>query len=210
MGGGNLERLLTDFFAQSSLLACGVILTGIFIQTANPIGILVPGNILVFLSAVLAKVALPGGWVLLAFGMAMAAFLGNGVGYATGAFFGDRAFSHPRLVDLKPKLEDFFEKHGAKAVGLAFFIPFIRSGMPLLAGSIKVAPKVFVLFSALGALAWISVFVVAGAVFGEIPLVRQNLDYVVVGVGAVVVLQILGSKLRASRVRRDSGAELGP
>jgi membrane-associated protein len=82
--------------------------------------------------------------------------------------------------------------------------------MPLLAGSIKVAPKVFVLFSALGALAWISVFVVAGAVFGEIPLVRRNLDYVVVGVGAVVVLQILGSKLRASRVRRDSGAELGP
>jgi uncharacterized membrane protein YuzA (DUF378 family) len=52
--------------------------------------------------------------------------------------------------------------------------------------------------------------VVAGAVFGEIPLVRRNLDYVVVGVGAVVVLQILGSKLRASRVRRDSGAELGP
>lgn len=210
MGGGNLERLLTDFFAQSSLLACAVILAGIFIQTANPVGILVPGNTLVFLSAVLAKVAMPGGWIFLGLGMILAAFVGNGVGYATGAFFGDRAFAHPRLVDLRPRLEGFFEKHGSKAVGLAFFLPFIRSGMPLLAGSLRVPFKTFVLFSALGSAAWITAFVVAGAVFGEFPPVRQNLDLVVIAVGAFVITQMILAKIRSSRVRRDSGAELGP
>lgn len=91
------------------------------------------------------------------------------------------------------KTHDFYEKHGGKTVVLARFIPLVRTFAPFVAGFSEMSHRSFQFYNVLGAFLWIISLVVSGYFFGNIPIVKDNLNVIVlVGVGAAVVPVVLG------------------
>ncbi|MFD1812034.1 DedA family protein [Rhodococcus gannanensis] len=99
-----------------------------------------------------------------------------------------------RIVDRMPivsvedlqKGEQWFQRHGTKAVFLGRMVPLVRSAISVPAGVARMPIWVFVLYTTLGSLIWNSIFILAGYFLGENWSVVENyagvLQYVVIGV----------------------------
>lgn len=201
MGGFELETELGNLFQTLGPGAYALLFGAVLLQTANPVGAAVPGNPLLFVLGLLNKTSLGAPLPGLIAGLAVAAFLGNLIGFASGKWLGPKAFASPKARPFEAKVDAFFAKHGDKAVGLAFFLPFVRCFMPLFAGAGQMPWPRFVLFSALGATAWTAVFLTAGYSFGELPAVRQNLEAAVLVIGALVIVKIALEARRAQKAQ---------
>jgi membrane protein DedA with SNARE-associated domain len=90
---------------------------------------------------------------------AVAAILGDNVGFAIGRHFGRRVFVHPGPL-LKHRLkvlehgEPFFVKHGPKAVFLGRWVAGLRIASAWLAGMNKMPWPTFLFWNALGGITW--------------------------------------------------------
>lgn len=117
-----------------------------------------------------------------------ASLIGDSVNYFVGLKFGRRAFEtkHKLSFMFSPKhlvaTEEFYEKKGPWAVSLARFFPIIRTFAPFVAGLTKMPYKVFLKMSFVGSVAWVTVFTMAGFLFGQIPFVQKNFTVLVMGV----------------------------
>ena len=104
---------------------------------------------------------------------------------------GKKVFSSKsRWIDQSALLKThaFYEKHGGKTIILARFLPIIRTFAPFVAGVSEMNFSRFQLFNITGALLWVVGLVIAGYFFGNIPIIRQNLNVIVlVGVGAAAI-----------------------
>jgi membrane-associated protein len=144
------------------------------------------------------------GWVL--FGLlAFAAFAGNAVNYAVGRQIGPRVFVATdrgslvgRLMnrDYLDRAHAFFETYGGKAVILGRFVPIVRTFVPFVAGAAQMTPASFVIFNAIGAVAWVGVCVLAGVLFGNIPIIKNNFSLVTIGIVLVSLLPVIIEYLR--------------
>lgn len=89
--------------------------------------------------------------------LSAAALIGNVTGYEIGRAIGPKIYEH-RGRFLKPehftKTEQFFDKHGAKALVLGRFVPIVRTFITLVAGVGKMDRRHFFLWSAVGAILW--------------------------------------------------------
>lgn len=132
----------------------------------------------------------------------VAAIAGNTVNYAIGSRVARRFLSGTdqtiqgplgRLV--KPKhIHDahaFFVRHGGKAVTLAQFVPIVRTFLPFVAGGAGMPYGAFLTYNAIGAIAWVGICSGAGYLFGNIPVVKENFELVVLGIVGVSVLPIV-------------------
>ena len=116
---------------------------------------------------------------------------GNTLNYLIGRWIGHRVFSsQSRWIDQNAlrKTHSFYEKHGGKTIILARFLPIIRTFAPFIAGVSEMNFSRFQLFNIVGAALWVIGLVAAGYFFGNIPVIRQNLNVIVlIGVGAAAV-----------------------
>ena len=140
----------------------------------------------------------------------VAAVLGDAVNYSVGARIAHRFLTPHRGVDrgwlgrfVKPEYvmqaHEFFVRHGGKAVVLARFVPIVRTFLPFVAGGADMPYRTFALYNVTGAVAWVGICVGAGYLFGNIPVVRQNFELVVLGIVGVSLLPIVVEVLRARR-----------
>jgi membrane-associated protein len=132
-----------------------------------------------------------------------AAFAGNTVNYAIGRYIGPRVFSAPgpgggpepglRLLNKEylDRAHAFFESYGGKAVILGRFVPIVRTFVPFVAGAARMTTGSFVLFNAVGAVAWVALCLGAGWFFGNIPVIKNNFSLVTIGIVFVSVLPML-------------------
>ena len=84
----------------------------------------------------------------------------------------------------------FFEKHGRNTIILARWVAIVRTFAPFVAGMGQMSFKIFIKYSAIGALIWVWACTLAGYFFGAIPAVRDNFGLAVLGmllVGAVPI-----------------------
>lgn len=112
----------------------------------------------------------------------MAAITGNSVNYAIGRYIGPRVFSmNLRFLDRGALMRThaFYEKHGGKTIVMSRFIPVVRTFAPFVAGVADMPLSRFQLFNILGALLWVVSPVAAGYFFGNIPLVKEHLNTIV-------------------------------
>jgi membrane-associated protein len=104
---------------------------------------------------------------------------------------------------VKPKhvheAHEFFLKHGGKAVTLAQFVPIVRTFLPFVAGGAGMPYRSFLTFNAIGAVSWVGICSGAGYLFGNIPVVKQNFELVVLGIVGVSVLPIVIEVLKTLR-----------
>ena len=85
---------------------------------------------------------------------------------------------------------------------LARFIPIVRTYAPFVAGIGRMNFRRFVLYNVSGGIVWVTLFVGAGYFFGNVPIVKENMALVVLGIIAVSVLPLI-VRWAASHQRRS-------
>ncbi|MBB2975225.1 membrane-associated protein [Microbacterium endophyticum] len=186
-----------------------VIMGIIFIETGLLFPFL-PGDSLIFTAALLAgSLGLP--LPLLIAGVAVAAIVGDSVAYAIGRRFGRRLFT-PDARILKTRYLDradaFFAKYGAHSLVLARFVPVVRTFVPPVVGMSSMPYRRFLLWNAIGGIAWALLLAVAGFFLGKIPVVADNVDLIAVGIVVISVIPIaiaVFRERRADKRERDEG-----
>jgi membrane-associated protein len=178
----------------------------IFAETGLLIGFFLPGDSLLFTAGFLAS---QGAFdiVLLCLVCFVAAVTGDATGYAFGNRVGRRLFTRPESRFFKPKhvvkAEEFFLKHGGKAVILARFLPIVRTFVPIIAGVGTMPYRRFASFNVIGGALWAIGLPVAGYFLGKaIPDVDKYLIPIVLLIIAVSIAPT------AIHVWRESGDEI--
>jgi membrane-associated protein len=137
----------------------------------------------------------------------IAAVLGDAVNYHIGKKIGPPAFSG-RFRFLKKshleKTQKFFEKHGGKAIIYARFVPIVRTFAPFVAGVGTMSYGRFLAYNVIGAFIWVVGFVGAGAIFGNLPIVKNNFSKVILIIIIVSVLPLVFEWWKAWRAARKS------
>lgn len=126
--------------------------------------------------------------------LSAAGILGDTLNYAVGKSIGERVMAHPSML-AKPKYrayvektERFYERHGAKTIVLARFVPIVRTFAPFVAGVGRMSYFRFLAYNVAGGVLWVGVLVYGGYFFGNIPVVRRNFTLAIL---AIVVLSVL-------------------
>ncbi len=132
--------------------------------------------------------------------LVFAAALGNTVNYGIGRYIGPKVFTlNVRFLDRAALLKAhiFYERHGGKAVVLSRFAPVLRTFAPFVAGVASMNLARFQMFNIGGALLWVVGLVTLGYFFGNIPVVKNHLNAIVLaGLAAAVVPVALAALVR--------------
>jgi membrane-associated protein len=171
----------------------------VFAETGLAVGFFLPGDSLLVVTGLFARTypeKLNILLVLLSF--FLGSVIGDSTGYWTGRLMGKKLFNRENSRIFKPsrvaKAHAFFEKHGAKTVLLARFVPIVRTFAPLVVGAAEMPYRKFLPFSIAGGLLWISSMVLAGYYFGtmiENALGIKLADHIEKVVIVVVFLSLL-------------------
>jgi len=178
----------------------------IFAETGLLIGFFLPGDSLLFTAGFLASQHYLNIWILIPV-CVVAAIAGDATGYEIGKHYGRGLFKKPESRLFKPKnlllAEQFFEKHGGRAIILARFIPFARTFVPVIAGISRMTYRHFASFNIVGALLWGAGLTLLGFFLGHaIPSVDT---YLLPVIALILLISILPS---AYHIWKENGAEI--
>lgn len=148
--------------------------------------------------------------VLLAAILVVAAILGNTVNYHIGRYIGPKVFtSNSRFLDQKAlhKTHSFYAKHGGKTLVLSRFLPVFRTFAPFVAGVGSMNVMLFQLYNIVGALLWICGLITAGYFFGNVPIIKDHLNTIVlIGISAAAVPVVFGVLWRLLKGKQSHSA----
>lgn len=163
----------------------------VFCETGLVVTPFLPGDSLLFVAGTLAATGQMNPHTLVGL-LIVAAILGDAVNYSIGRLFGQRLFSNPQSRIFRQayleRTHAFYERHGGKTIILARFVPIVRTFAPFVAGMGKMSYRHFALFNVTGGIVWVTAFVYAGYWFGNMPVVKQNLELLILGIIFVSVL----------------------
>jgi membrane-associated protein len=154
------------------LVVAGVI----FIETALLLGFFLPGDSLLFSAGLVAAARNDINIVILVLVVFLAAFIGDQVGYVLGRKIGRPYFQRrnsKRMQKMLARSEHFYEKYGWWSVVIARYIPWVRTFVPPIAGTVKMNYYKFLSANALGAFLWGVVITLAGFYSGSISWVKD-------------------------------------
>lgn len=186
----HIDKNLLQVVNQFGIWSYFILFMVIFMETGFVVTPFLPGDSLLFAAGAISAFGGIHIWWLLGL-MILAAFVGDTVNYWIGHFMGPKVFDGKNKLLKKEHLEkaqSFYEKHGGKAIVLARFVPIVRTFAPFVAGVGKMDYSKFIMFNALGGVLWVSLFTLAGYFFGNIPMIKENFHYLIVG---IVVLSLV-------------------
>jgi membrane-associated protein len=134
--------------------------------------------------------------------LSIAAVVGDTVNYWIGRAVGPRVFQRDTRFIKKKYLErtqQFYEKHGGKAIVLARFVPIVRTFAPFVAGVGIMDYKRFVIYNVVGGVLWVAICVFAGYFFGNLRIVQENFELVIIMIIFISILPMLFEMWRARR-----------
>ena len=187
----HLDQHLAWLVDNYGLWVYAILFAIIFCETGLVVTPFMPGDSLLFVAGTLAasgSMDVHGLFALLV----LAAFSGDNTNYWIGRFLGPRVFRRERSRLFNPAhLEHthrFYERHGAKTVIFARFLPIVRTFAPFVAGIGRMLYPRFMFYSFSGSVLWIAFFVYGGYYFGNIPFVKQNLTFFILGIVFISIL----------------------
>lgn len=197
------------------------VLAIVFAESGLLIGFFLPGDSLLFTTGLLVA---DGQYIryplwLVCLLITIAAIAGDQVGYLFGRKVGPALFRRPNSKLFKQdnliKAQDFFEKYGARSIVLARFVPIVRTFTPIVAGVSKMNYRTFVLYNVIGGILWGTGVTVLGYFLGQIPFVKANIEFILIGIVFLSVLPIvfelgrawLGARRGTTPAERAAAAE---
>ena len=196
------EGLLKGFGGLALFAACVIL----FIECGLLIGLVLPGDSLLFIVGLF----LASGFIdtplwLAILVLSISAILGNLLGYWTGAKFGPKLFARPDSKIFKKEYvvvtQNFFEKHGPRAIVLARFVPIVRPVITGMAGVARMNYRTYATYSTIGGILWVVALTLAGYFFGSIQFVKDNIELVTIG---IVLISLVPVAIELLRHRRKS------
>ena len=203
----HLDVHLLALTQQYGVWVYAILFLIIYSETGLVIAPFLPGDSLLFVAGALCGMdALRLEWLVPL--LVLAAFSGDNTNYWIGRLVGMRLLKRAgaRLIRREhiDKTHAFYERHGGKTVLLARFLPIIRTFAPFVAGIGMMRYRLFVLFSALGSVAWITSLTVAGYLFGNIPVVKNNLTLIIVGIIVISLLPAISEFIRHRKGKQSA------
>jgi len=197
----HLDRHLDTIIQQYGVWTYLILFLIIFCETGLVVTPILPGDSLLFaVGTFAARGALDLGLLLVL--LSVAAVAGDTVNYAIGYRVGRQIFRKEGVRFLNREYLDrthrFYERHGAKTIVIARFVPIIRTFAPFVAGVGRMSYARFVTYNVAGGVGWIAALVLGGYLFGNISVVRQNFTLVIF---AIIVLSILPGVIEFMRQR---------
>ncbi|MCZ2140235.1 MAG: DedA family protein, partial [Bacteroidia bacterium] len=125
-----------------------------------------------------------------------AALLGDNINYFIGRFLakkgeGAKLFGVFTIrKDYLDKTHVFYEKHGARTIIIARFVPIVRTFAPFVAGIGNMNYRKYIIYCVVGAIVWVTMLTMAGYMFGNIDWVKKNFELVVFGIIGVSLLPV--------------------
>lgn len=172
----------------------------IFVETGLVIFPFLPGDSLLFASGAFAAM---GSFhiINLLIIFFSAAVIGDTVNYHIGKKVGTSipatSFLSKVIHQDRMKIaEDFFNKHGGKTIVIARFMPFIRTFAPFIAGASRMNYRYFIFYNIVGAALWVGICTIAGYLFGNIPIIKDNFSTVLLSIIFISVLPAMVSLVR--------------
>lgn len=188
-----------------------LILFIIFAETGLFVGFFLPGDSLLFVSGIYAVDIIRETFgstgnefldtTILATAIAIAAIIGNEVGYWFGLKAGPALYKREDSFFFKKKYlnqaHDFFEEHGALAVIMARFLPIIRTFTPIVAGIVQMDKKKFLFDNIIGAFLWSFLLIFAGHYLDKLFIdqfgidLKKHLEMIIIVIVLITTLPIL-------------------
>ena len=197
----HLDRHLSTVIQDYGVWTYLILFLIIFCETGLVVTPILPGDSLLFaVGTFAARGALDVSLVL--FLLSLAAVAGDTLNYAIGYRIGPQIFSKEGVRFLNREYLDrthrFYERHGAKTIVIARFVPIIRTFAPFVAGIGRMSYARFVTYNVAGGVGWIACLVLGGYAFGNIPVVKENFTLVIF---AIIALSILPGVVEFLRQR---------
>ena len=208
----HMDTALPDMIEHYGPWVYVILFIVVFCETGLVVTPFLPGDSLIFAA----------GWLAIAYGsfniwilfivFVSAAIIGDTVNYWLGHYIGPKVFRQEDSKFFKKKYLDdahtFYKRHGSKTIFLARFIPIIRTFAPFVAGVGEMNYRKFIMYNVVGALAWVSIFLSLGYLFGDLPIVRGNLSLVFIAIIIIsfvpLVLTWYLERRKKNRRRRKS------
>ena len=173
---------------------------------------ILPGDSLLFtIGLFVARGAIPYSLPVVCLVLTIAAVAGNVCGYWIGRLIGPPLFRPRRgLIGriLNPKYvtktHAFFEKYGNRTLILARFVPIVRTFVTLVAGVGKMDFRKFIAYTAIGGVLWACGVTILGYYMGNIPVVRDNIEAVLI---LIVLVSLVPMGVEFLLHRRRAKAE---
>ncbi|MAG92028.1 hypothetical protein CMO83_05110 [Candidatus Woesearchaeota archaeon] len=155
----------------------------VFLETGLVVTPFLPGDSLLFAVGTFAAIGSLN--VYLAYVVLLAAaIIGDSVNYSIGKYIGPKVFKKKDSKVFKKeyldKTEGFYEKYGAKTIVIARFVPIVRTFAPFVAGVGSMKYPKFLFYNVFGAFLWVTLLLFGGFFFGNIPIVRENFEIVII------------------------------
>ena len=163
----------------------------IFCETGLVFLPFLPGDSLIFAAGAFAAIGEMNIFLLL-FILIVAAILGDTINYEIGKKFGNAILKSNKFKVIKQENVDkanaLIHKYGGAAVFIARFMPIVRTMVPFLVGMGKLEYKKFIKFNATGGIVWVTLFLMIGYFFGNIPAVKEHFTLILL---AIIFLSLL-------------------
>lgn len=199
---------LQGFLAEYDTLTYAILFLVIFVETGLIVMPLLPGDSLLFAVGLLAATT---GKLEITFVIPLlivAALLGDNVNYYIGRRFGTLIKSKEKILFLKKEYitqtEEFYEKHGGKAVILARFMPIIRTIAPFVAGAGSMKYTKYITNCVIGAILWVTSITLLGYFLGANEFVKANFEKVVLGIVFVSILPMIIGVLKMKFQKKEA------
>lgn len=187
----HLDKYLPMIVNSFGVWAYIIVFLVIFCETGLVVTPVLPGDSLLFALGALAALGALHIEALLIL-LCVAAIAGDTVNYAIGHYIGPKVFHYEDSRFFKKKYliktHEFYERHGGKTIIIARFMPFIRTFAPFVAGVGAMTYSRFILYNIIGGVSWVSLFLLSGYFFGNIPKVKSNFTFVIM---AIIIISVM-------------------
>jgi membrane-associated protein len=206
-----------DLFKPEELIRYGglaLLLVIILVENGVFFGFFLPGDSLLFTAGLLCYLnVLDVDLAVLEAGIACSAVAGYYIGYYFGYKTGAALYKRPDTLFFKKQYiytaETFYKKYGGVALIMGRFLPIVRTFAPILAGVVKVEPKIFFFYNIIGAILWPAVVVSAGYFVGSVfPNALHYLNYIVIAFIIVTAIPVYNNYRVQAKKKKEGNTIL--
>jgi membrane-associated protein len=185
----HIDKHLETFISNYGALVYLLLFLIVFMETGFVVTPFLPGDSLLFAAGALAANEANNLNVFIIIPLLIvAALCGDNANYFIGRYLANKGEGAKLFgiftirKDYLDKTHAYYEKHGARTIIIARFIPIVRTFAPFVAGVGRMTYQKYISNCVAGALLWVISITTAGYFFGGFEVVKKNFELVVFGI----------------------------